>query len=153
MRFSVAAVLLTSWPSLGPAPWGSVPLIVARPPAAPCEVLTTQVAETVLRGSVELVDMGRCDWKLLRDPRSYIEFATNETGGFGPTPRVRPQVLKDVGDSAVWYPLSGSYELDAYTKGTHIQIWIYHDEDGASTLAGDLTAYRIVARDIIKHLQ
>jgi hypothetical protein len=124
-----------------------------RPPAAPCAVLTPQVAETVLRGSVLLVDTGRCDWKLLRDPRSYIEFATNESGGFGPTPHVRRQIVKDVGDSAVWYPLPGSYELDAFTKGTRIQIWIYTDEDGASTLAGDLTTYRIVARDIIKHLQ
>jgi hypothetical protein len=115
-------------------------------------VLSPQVAETVLHGQVLLQDTGRCDWRLVNDPLTYIEFATTESGGLAEAPRARRQIVKDLGDSAVWYPDPWQYRLDVYAKNSRIQVWIYRRESGTQYPANDLTGCRIVAKDVVKHL-
>jgi hypothetical protein len=127
-------------------------LLFHRPPADPCGVLSQQVAETVLHGPVLLEDRGRCDWRLVSDPLTYIEFATTETGSLVDAPHARRQIVKDLGDSAVWYPVPGLFRLDVYTGHSRVQVWIYRKETGPLNPANDLNGCRIVAREIVKRL-
>jgi hypothetical protein len=139
--------------------WPLIPIVLCcatflslRPPFDPCGALSPQVAETVLHGPVLLEDRGRCDWRLASDPLTYIEFATTQTGNLADPLRAHRQIVKDLGDSAVWYPVPGLFRLDVYAKNSQVQVWIYRREDGALNPANDLSGCRIVAREIVKKL-
>ena len=139
--------------------FGSMMVFAAPPllgqPSQPsrCATLASHVAAEVLHGPVRLHEYtNRCDWELVSDPMAFIQFSVTQSGALGVNTKVPHQILKDVGDSAAWYPVPGSYYLSVYAKHNQIDVWIYTQQDGVATPTNDLAGCETVAREIVKNL-
>jgi hypothetical protein len=129
---------------------------VARSEENICRLLSAQVASNVLHGPVKQVGTASaCDW-VRDDQTSSLLFTVDDGTGLpahqGPS---KGEIVKDIGESAVWYsdPLFELFELDVYAKHRTITVLITKPGATVPVAINDRKGCIAVAADILRHLE